>query len=145
MQAYKKALKVRIALLWMWTALAVGLGVYDAVFAADAVRANAVFSFQCGLTSAMGIGAAACALQYGKALRDARALQRAFVRENDERRRAIRAKAGMPLILVLSLGMIAGGIIAGYWNQAAFVALTAAAALQLLVACGVKLVYTRIY
>lgn len=144
MKRYRKTLQIRMVLLTALAVFAVCLGIYDAFLAPEGVRTNSVFGFQCGVTTAMGVWAAACLLRYGKALRNGETLQRQYVREHDERMQAIRAKAGMPLSLIFSLAMMAGGIVLGYVNETVFVALTAAAALQLLAAVVVKGVYMKI-
>ena len=58
--------------------------------------------------------------------------------------KAIRAKAGMPMILISSVVMVIVGIIIGYSNTVVFYTLIAAAALQLMIACITKFVYTKI-
>ena len=54
---------------------------------------------------------------------------------------AIRAKAGIPMVLILSLALVLGGMVIGYWNETVFVVLIGVALFQLLVSLGVKLYY----
>ena len=55
----------------------------------------------------------------------------------------IRAKAGMPMLLVTSCVMVIAGIIAGYFNVTVFMTLTAAAMCQLLVGSLIKMYYMK--
>ena len=43
-----------------------------------------------------------------------------YNKENDERMKAIKAKAGMPMLLITSIVMIIVGVIAGYFNFTIF-------------------------
>ncbi len=57
--------------------------------------------------------------------------------------KAIRAKAGMPTVLIFSVVIIVAGILIGYSNTVVFYTLVATAALQLAIACVTKFVYTK--
>ena len=145
MKAYRKAIITRLILLTALALFAAGLGIYDACFASDAIRGQNAFAFQCGSTAALGVMALACVMRYSQALRSDKILRQQYIKEHDERMKAIRAKAGMPWNLYFSVLMIAVGTIIGYWNELIFVTLVVAAVAQLLVAAAVKLIYTRIY
>lgn len=145
MKSYKKTIITRIILLSVLALFAVGFGTYDAFFATAEIKSNNVFSFQCGLTIALGTLALVCIIRYSKALRNNKKLQEQYIKENDERIKAIRAKAGIPIYLVFSIIMIVVGIIIGYFNELIFITLIATAAIQLLLACAIKLIYTKIY
>jgi hypothetical protein len=77
------------------------------------------------------------------AIKDERKLKMAYNRENDERMKAIRAKAGMPMLLITSVMMVIAAIIAGYFNIVVFYTLTAAAMMQLLLGVSVKLYHMK--
>ena len=140
MERYKKAIVVRICLLSLLALAAAGLGVFD-VFCAEAeIKASEVFGFQCGIGMGMGVLALIGILRYSRILRDEKALRMQYNRENDERMRAIRARAGMPMLLITSVIMLLAGMVAGYVNITAFYALVLAAAGQLIAACAVKLI-----
>ena len=145
MQAYRKVIITRMVLLAALALFAAGLGTYDAFFASDAIRAHNVFAFQCGSTSALGVMALVYVMKYSQALRSDKILRQQYIKAHDERMKAIRAKAGMPLTLYFAVVMIAAGTVIGYWNELIFVTLVIAAVAQLLVAAVVKLIYTRIY
>lgn len=144
MKVYRKVLRARMALLSALVLFAVGLGIYDSFFATAEIKASNVFAFQCGITAVLGMAAAAAMVRYGSALRDEKSMRRQYVIENDERMKAIRAKAGLPLNLFFSVALIVAGVIIGYYNELIFVTLVAVAAVQLLTAAVVKLIYMRI-
>ena len=107
------------------------------------VKASEIFEFQCGITTALGILALIMIIRYHKTLRSEKELQIQYNKENDERMKAIRAKAGMPMILIFSVAIIIAGILIGYSNIVVFYTLIATAALQLVIACVTKFVYTK--
>ena len=53
------------------------------------------------------------------------------------------AKAGIPMVLILSMTLVLGGMIIGYFNETVFVVLIGVALFQLLVSLGVKLYYMK--
>lgn len=144
MKAYRKVLRARMALLSALALFAVGLGIYDSFFATAEVKASNVFAFQCGITAVLGMAAAAAMVRYSSALRDENSLRRQYVKENDERMKAIRAKAGMPLNLAFAVALMVAGTVLGYCNELIFVTLIAVAAAQLLTAAVVKLIFMRV-
>ena len=144
MEKYKKSIITRIFLLSVLAMLAVGLGIYDVFWATAEIKASEIFGFQCGIITALGIFALITIIRYRKTLRNEKELQIQYNKENDERMKAIRAKAGMPMILISSVVMVIVGIIIGYSNTVVFYTLIAAAALQLMIACITKFVYTKI-
>lgn len=144
MEKYKKIMIVRMFLLSILALLAVGLGIYDVFLATAEIKASEIFEFQCGITTAFGILALLRIIRYRKALRNDKELQIQCNKENDERIKAIRVKAGMPMILISSIIMIIAGIIIGYSNMVVFYTLIAAAVIQLVIVCITKFIYTKI-
>ena len=98
-------------------------------------------SFQVGVGASGIIILAETLFRYRRALKDEEKLRLLYNQENDERMKAIRAKAGVPMVLVLSLALVLGGMVIGYWNETIFVVLICVALFQLLVSLGVKLYY----
>lgn len=143
MEHYKKAIKTRILLLIILVVSAVALGVYDVFLATPETKESFIFGFQCGAAISMGTLAIVLICRYRAVLGDEKKLKLQFNKENDERRKAIRAKAGMPMLLITSILMIITGIIAGYFNPIIFVTLTAAALCQMLIGGIVKILYTK--
>ncbi len=143
MDKYKKIIIIRVFLLSVLALLAVGLGIYDVFWAAAEVKSSGIFEFQCGITTALGILALVMIIRYRKALRSEKELQIQYNKENDERMKAIRAKAGMPMILIFSAVIIIAGILIGYSNTVVFYTLIAIAGLQLVFAGITKFIYTK--
>lgn len=78
--------------------------------------------------------------RYVKALRDEQALRRLWNREHDERTQAIRAKAGAPMLLYTSVGMIAAGLLIVNWNMTVAMTLVLTAAVQILISAITKII-----
>ena len=140
MNHYRKTLRIRSALFAAAMLLAAALGVYSVFFVPETMKENPVFGFQCGALTAMGLFSLLPLLRFQRALRDEQALQLLYNQEHDERLKAIRGKAGMPLVGITSGLMLVAGIICGYFNAAIFYALFAAAAAQMLLVIAVKLI-----
>ena len=107
----------------------------------DTDMENIAISFQVGVAASGIIILAETLFRYRRALKDEDKLRLLYNQENDERMKAIRAKAGMPMVLVLSVALVLGGMVIGYWNETIFVVLICVALFQLLVSLGVKLYY----
>ena len=83
-------------------------------------------------------------MRWGRALKDDTRLRRMYNEEHDERLQAIRARAGLPMGLYLSLGMLVAGCVAGFFSGTVMLTLVLAAGAQLLVCVAVKLILTRV-
>jgi Na+/H+ antiporter NhaD/arsenite permease-like protein len=79
----------------------------------------------------------------GKAIRDEKALKELYNKEHDERLREIRAKAGMPILLITSVLMLIAALIAGPLSVPIFYTLLIASSAQLLISLGVKMYYLK--
>jgi hypothetical protein len=73
------------------------------------------------------------------AINDETKLKVLYNKEHDERLKAIRNKAGAPMIVVTSVLMVLAAIVAGYFNIVVFYTLVIAVAAQLSVSAIVKL------
>lgn len=144
MKNYKKSITFRICGLSFMVLVAAILGIFDVFFASVKIKTSTVFGFQCGLTLGLAISALPLIIRYKKALRSEEKLQLLFNKENDERMKVIKSKAGMPMLLITSSVMIIMAIIIGYFNITVFYTLVAAVLFQLLAACIVKFVYMRL-
>lgn len=82
-------------------------------------------------------------IRYSRIIKDDTKLKMEYNRENDERMKAIRSKAGMPMIMYTSIGMIIAGILLSYYDPFIFKVLSMAAAVQLTAAVIAKAYYTR--
>ena len=141
MEQYRKNLKVRIALFGVVILIFVGILLYNQFGASAALKDSLAFSFQCGFSVAGALVLVFWMLKYRSALKDEAKLRLLYNEENDERMKLIRAKAGVPIVLILSLTLVLAGMIIGYWNETVFVVLIGVALFQLLVSLGVKLYY----
>lgn len=73
-----------------------------------------------------------------RALKDDAALRRLYNAEHDERMQMIRAKAGVPVVLILNVAMIGAGLIATFFNMTVALTLVFAAVAQMLVSLAIK-------
>lgn len=76
--------------------------------------------------------------KFHRALKDDVALRRLYNTEHDERMQAIRAKAGVPVVLILNVAMIGAGLIATFFNMTVALTLVSAAVVQMLVSLAIK-------
>lgn len=143
MGAYKQSLKIRIGLLAL---LALSAGGVTAFSLSGGGRALPGFirGYQLGFASSLAGAAVALALWYGWLLQNPKRLQLEYHKEKDERMKAIKAKAGMPMIWVASVLMILAGMAGAYWSPVAFGVLVLAGTLQLFASIAVMAVYSKI-
>lgn len=144
MKAYRKTIKNRINLFSLLILIAAALGVYDTFFASKQIKASPMFNFQLGLTAALALTALVGIFRNKRVLDDEQKLKKQYYKENDERIKAIKAKAGLPAVWVYSALMIVAGMIVGYFNELIFITLIAAAVVQLLLASVIQLIYQKI-
>jgi len=71
-------------------------------------------------------------------------MQIQYNKEQDERMKTIRSKAGMPFVLIMIILMIITGMIFSYFNEVAAITLIGAASVQLVLATIIKLIYSKI-
>jgi len=143
MENYKNVVKTRITLLTIPVLIAVSLGIYSVFFASEATKESHMFGFQCGFSIVLGISAIVFIVRQKAILNDEMKLKLQYNKENDERLKTIRAKAGMPLLFITSVGMIVAGVVAGYFSLAVFSALVSAAVIQMLIGAIIKQIYMR--
>lgn len=147
MENYKRTIRHRIMLFTGLILLTVALGIYSITAMGNpenaGISGGALSGFQLGLITGLGILALTQLFKLSMAIKDERKLKMAYNRENDERMKAIRAKAGMPMLLITSVMMVIAAIIAGYFNIVVFYTLIAAAMMQLLLGVSVKLYHMK--
>ena len=143
MEKYKSHLRLRRNILVCFALLAAATGLFDVFFAPEAVRDSAVFEFQLGLIHGAGILSLLWAVRDTRSLRSKAALRLAYNRENDERMKAIRARAGMPMLLISSAIILLAAMVAGCFSAAVFYTLVAVAAGQLTLGAAVKFFYMK--
>lgn len=144
MEKYRKTLIIRIILLSVLALIGVGMGIFDAFWAQKHSENYFLFCFQCGFSEAMGLVSLMWAVRYRVALKAEKKLQILYNKENDERMKTIKAKAGLPVILIFSVVLILTGMVVGYFNATVFYTLITVANLQLIVSSAIKLAYMKI-
>ena len=138
MERYRRSLRRRLTL----------LGVMDALFFLlmrfGQSAEGSVEGFLLGMTAGGAIMGLLVIMRCGRAMKDDTRMKRMYNEEHDERLQAIRARAGLPMGLYLSLGMLAAGCAAGFFSETVMMTLVLAAGAQLLVCVAVKLILTRV-
>lgn len=142
MEQYRRTVKRRMVLLALLALAAAGLALYS-VFSQETAD-DFLKGFQGGVGSGLSMVGVIYFVKYRKILGDDQALQKKRNQEEDERLRAIRAKAGLPFVQVTSIIMLVAAVAGGYVQPMIFYVLMPAAALQLTAALVVKLVYLKI-
>ncbi|HKM35801.1 MAG TPA: hypothetical protein VJY54_13825 [Lachnospiraceae bacterium] len=143
MEQFRKTIRIRIAWL-MALSLTTGLmGVYDVFFATNILKESIVFQFLGGASTAICIISSINIIRYRKIISDESKSKLLCNKENDERYKIIKSKAGIPIVPVLSVLMMLSGIIAGYLNITVFYTLLIAAICMVLVSGVVKLYYMK--
>ena len=143
MEQYRNKLLTRIILLIALILVFVGILLYNQFFATEALKNSLSFSFQCGFSAAGALVLVFWLSKYMRARVNEPALRKLYNQENDERMKAIRAKAGVPMVLILSLALVLGGMVIGYWDETVFVVLIGVALFQLTAAMLVKFYYMK--
>ena len=143
MEQFRKKIKTRMLLISIVLLVFIAILLYNQFGASDALKNSLAFSFQCGLSASGSLVLVFWLVKNRRALSDEAKLRLLYNQENDERMSAIRAKSGIPMVLILSMTLVLGGMIIGYFNETVFVVLIGVALFQLLVSLGVKLYYMR--
>ncbi len=144
MEKYKKKLKTRILFMSLAIIIAVILLIFNSmkmVATGDKEPFSSGFidGFQSGLLAALVGIFCVFIINYLIVMKDERKLRLWYNRENDERRKQIKLKAGGNVVLVNSVIIIFVGIIAGYFNEVVFFSLIGCALFQLLVSVVIKI------
>ncbi len=143
MDQFRKKLKIRTVWLVVLSLTTVLIGVYDVFFAPETLKNMAVFEFQGGALAAICILSSIHIIKYKKIQKDDNKLKLEFNKENDERYKAIKSKAGIPIVPIFSVLMMVTGIVAGYFNTEAFYILIIVAICQVVISGVIKLIYMK--
>ncbi|MBR3764123.1 MAG: hypothetical protein IKK57_06185 [Clostridia bacterium] len=108
-------------------------------FASPAVTEHPAYAGLLGFLAGGLLVALISMAKYRRALKDDTILRRLYNQEHDERMQAIRARAGIPMTLILGAAMIAAGVIATFFSMTVALTLIITALAQLLVSLAVKL------
>jgi hypothetical protein len=147
MEKYRKKVQIKMALLALLALTAVALGIYNVFFEGDpdasGFSAGMLSGFRTGMSVGIGFFALIRLIGFGKAIRDEKKLKELYNQEHDERLREIRAKAGMPLLLITSVLMLIAALIAGPLSLTIFYTLLIASSAQLMISLFVKMYYLK--
>lgn len=147
MDKYRNKVRIKMVLLALLALTGVALGIYSVFFEGDSgasgFSAGMLSSSRTGLAIGIGLFALIRMIGLGKALQDEKALKELYNKEHDERLREIRAKAGMPLLLITSVLMLIAALIIGPLNLTVFYTLVIASNAQLLIGVGVKFYFMK--
>lgn len=147
MEKYRKKVRIKMVLLGFLTLTAVALGIYNVFFEGDpdasGFSAGMLSGFRTGMVIGIGGFALIRIISLGKAIRDEKKLKELYNKEHDERLREIRAKAGMPILLITSVLMLIAALIAGPLSMLIFYTLLIASVAQLLISLFVKMFYLK--
>lgn len=144
MEDFKKKLQRRKTGFMCMAVLAVIAGIIDSFYLMPTEH-NKEFSngmitgVSIGTIIALGMLAVLQIIHINRVLKDEKSLTLLYNRENDERLKLIRSKAGMPMLLIMSTAMFVAGIIGSYFNDVIFYTLFAAGLVQLSIGAIVKL------
>lgn len=144
MEDFRKRLQRRKTGFMCMAFLAVIVGIIDVFYL---VPSDHNKDFTNGMTSgvstgtivALGMLAVLQVIHISRILKDEKSLTLLYNKENDERLKLIRSKAGMPMLLIMSIAMFVAGIIGSYYSDIIFYTLFAAGMVQLSVGAIVKL------
>lgn len=112
-------------------------------FATPAIlRQEDTYAFRLGLATGIGLSISVILFRNARILRDEERLRQRYIEEKDERRIAIRAKAGMPIVLYLALCVLLASVVASYLNETVFKTLAITGLSIELVGAVAKVYYT---
>ncbi|MEN6636608.1 MAG: hypothetical protein ABFC56_12195 [Clostridiaceae bacterium] len=143
MEQYKKKLKVRILIFSILLLIFVAVLLYNQFGTSSAIKDSLSFSFQCGFSAAGALALVFWIAKYRRALLDELKLRILYNKENDERMKAIWAKSGIPMTVILSMVLVLAGIVIGYFNETVFFVLICVAIFQLFATAAVKFFYMK--
>jgi len=150
MEKYKKTIKKRISLfslLILAAAILIIINITGVVKpdTGDDFTNGMLSEIQSGFLFGIVIVFTTMIIRYQIILKDEKKLKIQYNSENDERKKFIRQKAGIPIILFSSLVIFFAGIVAGYFNKTVFYTLIICAVFQLNLSTFVKLYYLKKY
>lgn len=145
MEKFRTTIKRRIVISSGMALVTLVLGCYSIYSISISDLSNATHSdgfvagFQFGLIVSIFALSVIDIIKLSRAIKDETKLKVLYNKEHDERMKAIRSKAGMPLIAITSVLMTMAAIIAGYFNIIVFYTLVIAVIGQLSISVAVKL------
>ena len=96
-----------------------------------------------GMIIALGMMSVVQIIRLSRVINNEKQLKLLYNKEHDERLKTIRSKAGMPMILIMSIVMFVAGFIGSYFNEIVFYTLFAAGFVQLTIGATLKIYYLK--
>ncbi len=144
MKEFRQLINKRILRISFMTLLCAAIILANHFFAdGTTMEEGFMVGFQGGIASALILVGVYVIFRYRRLLNNEEALKLEYIKENDERTKEIRRKAGLPMTLIMSCIMIVAGIVAGYYNSYVFYTLIAAASFQMLLTGVIKVYYMK--
>ncbi|NLM05823.1 MAG: hypothetical protein GX219_02730 [Tissierellia bacterium] len=142
MENYRKQVKARILINSILIAVTLGLIVVNRfIIKIDTTNFT---SGVAGMLTGASILASIRLIHLKKIVADDRKLKEEYNKENDERLRAIRSKAGFPILFFTSCAIILVGYALINWNETVAATLIVIGGVQLVIMGLIKLVLTKI-
>lgn len=136
LDVYRKKLERRM----VWIRLALVIFLVVELVVSRLVEDNAATSYVWGMCVGGALMGLVVMARIRRSLKDEGKLRRLWIDEHDERMQAIRAKAGVPMVIYLSLGLSLTAAVVIFFNETVAITLILAALAQLAVSLVVKLV-----
>ena len=149
MKEFKAKIKKRIIALKCMSVIAVAVGIYDVFIGIPGSYQGGDFSdgmvggVSLGTIIALGMLALVQVIRLSRIIKDETQLKILYNKEHDERLKGIRIKAGMPMIMIMSILLMVVGIVASSFNYIVFYTLFVAGAIQLVIGAAVKIYYLK--
>lgn len=148
MEAYKKTVRRRMVLCIFLAVIALALAVYIfGMYGSEpdgSMGEGFITGFPCGICIGLFLMCVFTVFRCMAMLRDEKKLRLGYNRDNDERMKLIRAKAGYPFSVVTAVAMIIVGLLLARVNMTASLTAIACACGQLIVSVVFKAVYSKI-
>lgn len=148
MEAYKKTVRRRMVLCIFLAVIALALAVYIyGMFGSEpdgSAGEGFIAGFPCGICIGLFLMCVFTVFRCAAMLRDEKKLRLGYNRDNDERMKLIRAKAGYPFSVVTAVIMIIVGLLLSRVNMTVSLTAIACACGQLIVSVLFKAVYSKI-
>lgn len=139
MEKFRKRIKTQSRIYRVLIIAMVGFAIYDQWLKPSSGELGPQLSSLFGALSGLVLLAVVQLIRNQKLLRDETRLQMAYNKYKDERMQSIRAKAGVPIIIITSILMFLAGAFFIEKNQEVALALIIAATAQVLLSGAVKL------
>ncbi|SJZ83238.1 hypothetical protein [Anaerorhabdus furcosa] len=143
MEEYKKILNRRRLALVTFVLFSSIVLLFNQLYLEETITNPTVHGFQFGLLVGLEGIAIFMVIKITRTLMDERKIQLMYNAEHDERKVYIKAKAGQPMVLILSSILLFAAIIAGYYNTTVFFTLVGVVYFQLTVTVVIKMIYLK--